>query len=160
MKPKASNAVVTEQSWFGCAIPDDLLYDVDRHVWVRLEDNIATIGMTDVSQTMCGRFVQVTWRREGKLIARGRSVAAVESAKWVGPVPTPLTGILIASNKDGYAADIAIANRDPYGEGWLARIEPTKLDEELQDLVDGAEALARYTTCIEENEIRCFRCVD
>ncbi len=151
---------MTEQTWFGCVIPDDRLYDVERNVWVRFENDIAIIGMTDVSQTMCGRFVQVTWRRQGKLIARGRSVAAVESAKWVGPVPTPLTGVLLKNNVEGYAADIAIANRDPYGEGWLAKLEPTNLDEELPDLVDGPEAFERYKSFIEENEIRCFRCVD
>lgn len=151
---------MSEESWYGCVIPDDLLYDVERHVWVRLESDQAVIGMTDVSQTMCGRFVALTWRKPGKAIAIGRTLAVVESAKWVGPVPAPLSGVLIANNAAAFDADIAVANRDPYGEGWLARIEPTDLDNELAGLVDATEAFERYKAFIEENEIRCFRCED
>jgi len=151
---------VTEQSWYGCLIPDDLLYDVERHVWVRLDGDEAVVGMTDVSQTMCGRFVQVTWKRPGRTISRGRSLAVVESAKWVGPVPAPLTGVLVANNEATFASDIAAANRDPYGEGWLVRIVPTDIDSELPRLLDGAAAFERYREFIDENEIRCFRCED
>jgi glycine cleavage system H protein len=151
---------VTQQSWYGCAIPEDLLYDVDQHVWVRFEGDEAVVGMTDVSQTMCGRFVQLTWKRPGRAIRRGRSLAVVESAKWVGPVPAPLSGELVANNEEAFEADIAIANRDPYGEGWLVRIAPTDLDTELGLLLDGAAAFERYREFIEENEVRCFRCED
>jgi glycine cleavage system H protein len=152
--------VKPEQSWFGCVIPEDLLYDVEKHVWVRMEGNQAVVGMTDVSQTMCGRFVQVTWKKPGRRIARGRSLAVIESAKWVGPMPAPLSGVLVANNEEMFEADIAVANRDPYGEGWLVRIEPTDLESELGLLVDGVEAFARYREFIEEHEIRCFRCED
>ena len=55
-------AEVPQQSWFGCQVPEELLYDVDQHVWIRLEGDEAVVGMTDVSQTMCGRFVQLTWK--------------------------------------------------------------------------------------------------
>jgi glycine cleavage system H protein len=152
--------VKPEQSWFGCVIPGDLLYDVEQHVWVRLEGDEAVVGMTDVSQTMCGRFVQVTWKKPGRTIARGRSLAVIESAKWVGPMPAPLSGVLVANNEEGFEADIAVANRDPYGDGWMMRIEPTDLESELGLLVDGVEAFARYREFIEEHEIRCFRCED
>jgi glycine cleavage system H protein len=151
---------MTVESWFGCEVPDDLLYDVERHVWVRLESGEAVIGMTDVSQTMCGRFVQVTWKKLGKTVARGRSLAVVESAKWVGPVPAPLSGVVLANNEAAFAADVAIANREPYSDGWLVRIEPTNLDAELGDLLDGKQAFEYYRTFIDENEIRCFRCED
>lgn len=151
---------MAQQTWYGCSIPEDLLYDVDQHVWVRLEGDEAVVGMTDVSQTMCGRFVQLTWKRLGRTIRRGRSLAVVESAKWVGPVPAPLSGELVANNEEAFAADIAIANRDPYGEGWLVRIAPTDLDTELGLLLDGVAAFERYREFIEENEVRCFRCED
>ena len=93
-------------------------------------------------------------------MARGRSLAVVESAKWVGPVPAPLSGILLANNEVAFAADVAIANREPYSDGWLVRIEPTNLDEELGDLLDSEKAFEYYRTFIEEHEIRCFRCED
>ncbi|MEK7422371.1 MAG: glycine cleavage system protein H [Actinomycetota bacterium] len=149
---------MSDQVWRGCSVPDDLLYDVDHHVWVRFDGDEAIVGMTDVSQTMCGRFVSVSWKRPGRPIIRGRPIAVVESAKWVGPFPAPLSGTLLANNEAAFADDIAVANRDPYGEGWIARLAPSRLDEELGLLVDGAEAFARYQTFIDENDIRCFRC--
>lgn len=152
--------VEADPSWYGCAVPEDLWYDVDRHVWVRLEGDEAVIGMTDVSQTMCGRFVEVTWKRVGRKIVRDRGLAVVESAKWVGPIRAPLSGTIVANNEEAFAADSGIANRDPYGAGWLVRIRPNALDVELPELIDGAAALERYRQFIEENDIRCFRCED
>ncbi len=150
----------TIPSWYGCAIPEDLLYDIERNVWVRLEGEEAVIGMTDVSQTMCGRFVAATWKRVGREVRRDRGLAIVESAKWVGPVRAPLSGAIVANNELAFSTDIAIANRDPYGEGWLVRIRPTALATELGSLVDGVTAFERYRHFIEENEIHCFRCED
>jgi glycine cleavage system H protein len=151
---------VADQFWHGCAVPDDLLYDVDLHVWVRLDGDAAVLGMTDVAQTMGGRMVQISWKKTGRSYARGRSLAVIESAKWVGPFPAPLTGELLEVNDAAFAADIAIANRDPYGSGWLARMRPSALDSELGLLTDGATAFARYQALIDERGIRCYRCAD
>lgn len=148
-----------EQTWRGCVVPDGLLYDVALHVWVRpLADGLMEIGMTDIAQTMGGRVVQVTWMRTGRIVERGRPVAAIESAKWVGPFPTPLTGEILSVNREAFERDIAIANRDPYGAGWLGRLRPTKLDEERLHLVDAAVAYEQYRSFIDERDIRCYRC--
>jgi glycine cleavage system H protein len=152
--------VVADRVWAGCAVADGLLYDVEQNVWVRLEGEHAVLGMTDVAQTMGGRMVQLTWRRTGRVYERGRSLATVESAKWVGPFPTPLTGELVGINEAAFADDIAVANRDPYGAGWIARIRPTRLDEERAHLVDAGTAFERYKEFIEERGIRCYRCAD
>jgi glycine cleavage system H protein len=149
-----------DQYWHGCVVPNDLRYDVDLHVWVRIEGATAVLGMTDVAQTMGGRIVQVSWKKPHRHYARGRSLAVVESAKWVGPFPTPLSAELIEVNEAGFAQDVAIANRDPYGAGWLARIRPSALDQEGPLLLDGAAAFARYRELIDEREIRCYRCSD
>ncbi|MHB1593818.1 MAG: hypothetical protein ACYCU3_06520 [Streptosporangiaceae bacterium] len=149
---------MADQVWYGCAIPDDLLYDVGMNVWVRLADGVAELGMTDVAQTMGGRMVQVSWKRTGRDYPRGRSLAVIESAKWVGPFPTPLTGELLEVNATAFDADIAIANRDPYGAGWLARLRPADLAGEREHLVDGATAFTAYQALIDERGIRCFRC--
>jgi glycine cleavage system H protein len=146
--------------WHGCVVSDDLLYDVEMNVWVRLDGGVAVLGMTDIAQTMGGRMVQVSFKKTGRTYARGRSVAVIESAKWVGPFPTPLTGELTEVNEAGFAADVAIANRDPYGAGWLARLRPAALDEERPHLVDGAAAFDAYRELIDERGIRCFRCAD
>lgn len=146
--------------WYGCAVPDDLLYDVGLNVWVRMAGDVAELGMTDVAQTMGGRMVQVSWKRTGRTYVRGKSLAVIESAKWVGPFPTPLTGELTEVNEAAFAADIAVANRDPYGAGWLARVRPADLAGERHHLVDGQTAFAAYRELIDEREIRCFRCAD
>ena len=149
---------MAQQVWQGCAVPDDLLYDVDQNVWVRFEGEEATLGMTDVAQTMCGKLVQISWKAPGRTVKRGKSLAVIESAKWVGPFPAPLTGEIVATNEAAFAADVLVANRDPYGAGWLYRLRPTNLDEERHALVDGATAFERYKAFIEEHDIRCFRC--
>jgi len=151
---------MTDLLWHGCVIPEDLLYDVQMHVWVRLEDGTALLGMTDVAQTMGGRIVQVSWKKTGRSYARGRTLAVIESAKWVGPFPTPLSGELIEVNDTAFAADVAIANRDPYGAGWLTRVRPTALDDERQYLMAGPAAFTRYQSLITERGINCYRCAD
>ncbi len=151
---------MADNLWQGCVVPGDLLYDLGMNVWVRLSGEIAVLGMTDVAQTMGGRMVQVSWKKTGRSYARGRTLAVIESAKWVGPFPTPLTGELIEVNEDGFAADVAIANRDPYGAGWLARVRPTDLASEREHLADGQAAFEHYRTFIDENGVRCYRCAD
>ena len=146
--------------WHGCVVPDDLLYDVGMNVWVRLEAGTAVLGMTEIAQTMGGRMVQVSWKKTSRSYARGRSLAVIESAKWVGPFPTPLTGELVEVNEREFAADVAVANRDPYGSGWMARLRPADLAGERQHLVDGQAAFAAYRDLIDEQGIRCFRCAD
>jgi glycine cleavage system H protein len=151
---------MTDQIWNGCVVPDDRLYDLDMHVWVRLDGEEAVLGMTDVAQTMGGRLVQVSWKRPGRTLARGRTVAVLESAKFVGPFPTPLSGQLVAVNRLAFDDDIAIGNRDPYGAGWMARVRPTHLRDERSHLHDGAAAYSFYREFIDEREIRCYRCAE
>ncbi|MEX2557919.1 MAG: glycine cleavage system protein H [Actinomycetota bacterium] len=148
------------QNYLGCVIPEELLFDVEMDVWVRIEGEEAVLGMTDPAQTRCGKFVAVQFRKVGKTVARGRGLATIESAKWVGPFPSPLSGEILAVNSEGFGRDILIANRDPYGEGWLVRIRPTNLDEEIGTLLRGSDAFDAYRSKIDELEIRCFRCAD
>ncbi len=150
-----------DQNWFGCVIPEDLLYDLGRDVWVRRLDNgEVECGMTDVAQTRCGRFVGVSWKHPGKEVKQGRPMAVIESAKWVGPFPAPLSGQITADNRLAFEADIALANRDPYGAGWIIRLRPADFDGESGHLVDADTAFEHYRKVIEEEGIRCFRCED
>jgi len=149
-----------DQVWNGCVVPGDRLYDLELHVWVQLYGDEAVIGMTDVAQTMGGRMVQVTWKRPGRTLQRGRPVAVVESAKWVGPFPTPLSGRLLAVNREAFERDIAVVNRDPYGAGWMARVLVEDLAGEERHLVGAAAAFDYYRRYIDEHDIRCFRCAD
>ena len=145
----------------GCAIPEEYLYDVELNTWVRLEeDGTALLGMTDVAQTMCGKIVSISFKRLGTHIKRGRTLAVIESAKWVGPFRNPLSGELLETNVEAFEADGLIANRDPYGAGWLVRIAPSALDDERDHLVDGVVAFPQYQEIIDRDEITCMRCAD
>jgi glycine cleavage system H protein len=137
------------------------MYDVGLDVWVRFEnDGTITCGMTDPAQTRGGKLIHVQFRTIGKQFARGRAVATIESGKWVGPFPTPLSGELSATNQDAFSRDVLIANRDPYGAGWFVKIRPTHLDVERGFLVDSEIAFIQYQKKIEELKINCMRCMD
>ncbi|MBI4674321.1 MAG: glycine cleavage system protein H [Chloroflexi bacterium] len=144
----------------GCIFPDDLLYDVAQDVWVRYQDGVATMGMTDPAQSRCGKFVAVQFRTVGRVIAKGKVYATVESGKWVGPFPAVLTGEIIETNEAGFQRDILLANRDPYGAGWLVKIRPTKWEEERANLLDAAAAFQEYRKKIEALDLNCMRCMD
>lgn len=144
-------------NWAGCVIPEELLYHLEYDVWVRLQGDIATIGMTDIAQTRCGRLVQLSWKSLGKSVQRGRALSAIESAKWVGPFRAPLSGVIVDNNKSTFDLDVAVCNRDPYGIGWMYKIQLSNLDE-VAELARGEEAYTHYKTFIDDNQLRCFRC--
>jgi len=143
----------------GCEIPEELHYDIERDVWVRLEPHgEVTLGMTDPAQSRCGKLVSLRFKAVGRHVARGQSLATIESAKWVGPFPAVLSGEIVATNEASFRADVLAANKDPYGAGWLTRIRPTELDAERGGLVTGAEAVERYRERIAGLKLNCFRC--
>jgi glycine cleavage system H protein len=145
----------------GCELPDGLWYDVERDVWARVEgDGSVTLGMTDPAQTRCGKVVSVRFKAVGRRVRLGQSLATIESAKWVGPFPAILSGQIVATNEPAFGRDILLANKDPYGEGWLVRIRPDRLDEEQAALLTGAAALERYRARIDEAGINCMRCAE
>jgi len=150
------------QVFAGCALPEEYLYDLDLDVWVRVEDDgSARLGMTDVAQTLCGKLVSVTFQRHsGDSVRRGRTLAVIESAKWVGPFRSALSGEVIEVNEEAFHDDQLILNRDPYGAGWLVRLAPSALESERSELLDGLAAFPLVRERIERDEIRCFRCAD
>ncbi|MDE3075813.1 MAG: glycine cleavage system protein H [Chloroflexota bacterium] len=139
----------------GCEVPEDLLYDVDHDVWVRLNpDGSATLGMTDFAQASCGKLVHIRFKAPGREFARGGSLATIESSKWVGPFRAPFAGRLLATNEAAFAGDILAANKDPYGAGWLVRMLPS----EPVQLQTSMEAFEQYRLKIQQTGIQCYRC--
>ncbi len=138
-----------------CEVPEDLMYWIREHVWVRLEDDgLVTIGMTDAAQHLAGNVVTATPKKVGRKVRKGRSTGTVESGKWVGPIKAPVTGVIAASN-EAILTDPKILNHDPYGEGWFVRIEPVNWEAEMTDLVTGAEAVSQYEEFLTEEGIDC-----
>lgn len=128
----------------GCNFPDDLYYHVENNVWARRDaDGTLTVGMTSYACSLAGEIVSYTPKKVGKEIEQNKSVATVESGKWVGPVKAPVTGEIVALN-DAVAAKPGSVNADPYGAGWLVRMKPTNWDAESVVLVTGAAAAAAF----------------
>ncbi len=148
------------ESYRGCHVPPDRSYDIEGDLWVRFEDDLVRLGMTDVAQTRMGKMVSILLKKPGRRVKAGGSVATVESAKWVGPIHTPFAGEVVETNQAAYDRDILIANRDPYGEGWITVIRPDDPDSPVATLLAGEEALDAYVKRIDTLEISCFRCED
>ncbi|HNS59610.1 MAG TPA: hypothetical protein PKK96_01290 [Anaerolineales bacterium] len=146
--------------YYACDIPEDLYYDIERDVWIRFNGDLATLGMTDVAQTRCGKFAAVSFRDVGKKVAQGKTLATIESAKWVGPFPAPFSCEIVEVNESGFARDILLANKDPYGIGWLVKVRPMNLEAESSHLVTGEAAAERYKERIKELKVNCLRCID
>jgi glycine cleavage system H protein len=142
-----------------CALPRDLYYKVEEHLWVRVTaDDTVTLGLTDAAQTMAGAILYVNPRPTGKEYKRGATVASVESGKWIGAIRTPVAGTLLQVNPDAIA-DAALLNRSPYRKGWIARLAPANLAEDLKLLVTGAVAIASYEEYMRERGLSdCVHC--
>jgi glycine cleavage system H protein len=138
-----------------CNVPEDLMYWVKEHVWVRREpDGQVTIGMTDAAQHLAGNIVTATPQKVGKKVRKGRSSGTVESGKWVGPIKAPVTGEIVAIN-DTLVTDPKVLNRDPYGAGWFVRIDPVDWEADKATLVTGMEAVTQYKAFLQEEGIDC-----
>ncbi len=146
--------------YYACDIPEDLYYDIERDVWIRFEGEIAVLGMTDVAQTRCGKVAAISFRAVGKKVTQGKTLATIESAKWVGPFPAPFSCEIVETNEEGFAKDILLANKEPYTIGWLVKVRSTDLENERGQLVTGEEAAERYKARIQELKINCLRCID
>ena len=128
----------------GCNLPDDLLYDVENHIWFKeLGDGTVRVGMTAVATAMAGKLVAYTPKGVGKDVKAGKSCATVESGKWVGPAKVAAAGSVVAIN-EALAATPSIANADPYGEGWLIILKPEDWDSVKGGLVARTQIAGPY----------------
>jgi glycine cleavage system H protein len=107
--------------------PDDLYY-TEEHVWARVEDNVATIGVSDFGQELAGEIVYVEVPMVGREVKQGEPFMSMESGKWVGRVKSPVSGKIAEANED-IEWESTLVNEDPYGQGWLAKIEASDLSE-------------------------------
>jgi len=137
-----------------CNLPEDLYYVVEKHVWARPEGELLTVGMTDVAQSMAKAIVAVTSKAVGVTVKKGRNIATVESGKWVGAVPAPVSGEIVAVN-DALATAPGLLNSDPYGAGWVVRLRPSDWEADAADLVTGLEGVEAYRRFLDAEGISC-----
>lgn len=128
----------------GCELPDDLLYDVENHIWFReVSDGKIQLGMTTVATALAGQLVAFTPKRVGKKVKPGKSCGTVESGKWVGPARSMAGGVVVEINQD-LVDSPAKANDDPYGDGWMVLIEPDDWPGVKANLIIGSEVTPSY----------------
>jgi glycine cleavage system H protein len=118
-------------------IPEELKY-TKTHEWVRREsDNTVTVGITDHAQNLLGDMVYVETPEVGTNLGEGDDCAVVESVKAASDVYCPIAGEVVEVNT-ALADTPEMINKDPYGDGWLFKIQPEDV-EHLEELLD-AEA--------------------
>jgi len=124
-------------------VPKELKY-TEEHEWVKVEGDIAIVGITDFAQNELSDIVYVELPEVGKNIKKGDVIATVEAVKTVADVYSPVSGEIIEVNEK-LKDEPSIINNDPYGEGWIAKVKMEN-PEEISALLDH-EA---YTKLIEE----------
>ena len=102
-------------------VPNDLLYTIE-HEWVRLKDNRATVGITDFAQGQLGDVVFVELPTQETELTKEQAFGVVESVKTVSDIYAPVSGKVVAVNKD-LESQPELVNSDPYGKGWMIEIE-------------------------------------
>jgi glycine cleavage system H protein len=117
-------------------VPEDLHYSKD-HEWVRVEGDLAVIGITDYAQNSLGDVVYVEVPKAGDKFAANESFGSVESVKAVSEVFTPVAGSVVTIN-ESLADEPEKVNSDPYGEGWMIRLRMENASE-VDSLLTAAE---------------------
>jgi len=107
-----------------------IAYYTEEHEWVRVEGDVATVGITDFAQSQLGDIVFVELPEAGRQVTKGGEAAVVESVKAASDVYAPVDGEVTEANA-ALVDDPALANSDPEGEGWFFRLrlaDPAQLD--------------------------------
>lgn len=112
--------------------PSELRYTKD-HEWVKVEGNVATVGITDFAQSELGDIVFVELEGEGTEVSKDDVFGTVEAVKTVSELFAPVAGTISALN-EGLEATPEVVNEDPYGEGWMVKIEMSS-PADVEDLL-------------------------
>ncbi|MFQ5850288.1 MAG: glycine cleavage system protein GcvH [Candidatus Binatia bacterium] len=128
--------------------PDGLKYSKE-HEWVLVEDDVATVGITQYAQNELGDIVYVEFPEVGEKISKDDPFGSVESVKAVSDIYAPISGTVIEVN-DALPDSPEIINEDPYGDGWMIKVQMTDMDE-LRDLMS-PEEYAEYVEQQREEE--------
>ena len=130
-------------------IPEGLKYSKE-HEWVLVEGQSATIGITEYAQEELGDIVFVELPEIGEKVVKDDPFGAVESVKAVSDVYAPVSGSVLEIN-DVLPDNPETINDDPYGDGWMIRVELSDLDD-LKDLMDADEYAEYVAQQKEEND--------
>jgi glycine cleavage system H protein len=140
----------------GFELPDHLYYFIEKHVWIApLGDGLTRLGMTSVGYHLLrDTLVAISVRPKvlGNEVSKGKSIAMVESLKYIGPLPASFTGVVERIN-DLVQVDPDQAVVDPYGVGWIAELRTTDWAVAAVGLLNGDAAMTAYRSLLEAQNI-------
>ena len=120
-------------------VPSNLHY-TESHEWVRAEGDVLFVGITDFAQDALTEVVWVDLAEVGASVQAMGACASVESVKSVSEVNSPLEGVVLESNT-ALEDNPEMINEDPYGDGWIFRLQPTDISD-IEELLDTAAYIA------------------
>jgi glycine cleavage system H protein len=116
--------------------PDDLYYN-RNHLWVRIQGNRGTVGVTDYAQREMGEVLFADLPEEGSQVEKDDVFGSLESSKTVAELRCPVSGEIVSINKD-LEEEPSLVNDDAYGSGWLVVMEVDDPNE-LEDMINAAD---------------------
>ena len=120
-------------------VPGDLKY-TESHEWVKVDGDVATIGITDHAQAELGDVVFVDLPQVGRKVSAGETIGSVESVKAVSDIYSPVSGEIVGTNGD-LGSQSELVNSDPYGTGYMFKIKLSDASE-----VDGLMDASTYSS--------------
>ncbi|MDP9351561.1 MAG: glycine cleavage system protein GcvH [Chloroflexota bacterium] len=121
--------------------PQECRY-TQEHEWVRMDGDVAVVGITDFAQRQLGDVVFVDLPTVGSSVEQNQPFGSIDSVKTASDLFSPITGQVLEVNASA-VDDPALVNSDPYGEGWMMRVQPT--DPSQLDTLLTAEQYSEYT---------------
>jgi glycine cleavage system H protein len=115
--------------------PEDLLYSRE-HIWVRVDGDMAALGITDYAQESLGEILSIEFPEIDSYVERDEAFGSIESTKAIVDLIASVSGTIVSVNED-INDDIGIINSDPHDTGWLVVIEMDDM-EQMDDLLDAA----------------------
>jgi glycine cleavage system H protein len=134
----------------GYKIIEDLLYSKD-HVWIKIENNKAKIGITDYIQKNLHDIVYIELPEINSNISQGKQIALIESIKTISEIHSPLTGKIIKINEE-LKSKPELINESPYEDGWIAIIEPKNFEKEKNNFLNFEKYLEYIKEIIEKEK--------
>ena len=117
-------------------LPDNIKYTED-HEWVAIDNNIATVGITDFAQSELGDIIFVEFPNEGDIVEQKESIGTLEAVKTVADIFSPLSGNILELNEN-LESTPELINEDPYKDGWILKIKFSNV-EELKSLLSNSD---------------------
>jgi glycine cleavage system H protein len=128
----------------GIMLPYDLFYEPKEHIWAKVEGNRVQVGLDAFGLKATGGNTQyVKLKPAGAKAIKLKPFGSIEAGKYIGPLRAPVSGQIAESNQK-VIDNPDLVNTDCYGEGFFVVIEASNLEEELNDLVSGAENIQKW----------------